>query len=476
LEEKKLKHKAKKEHVDLAIKESLKARETWARLGRNERLDIFSKAADLLADKWRYKLNAATILGQSKNMYQAEIDSACELIDFLRFNVQYVVDMDYVQPYSPEGILNKNYYRPLEGFVYAITPFNFTAIGGNLATAPAMLGNTVVWKPSYHAVYSNYLIMELLREAGLPEGVINFIPGEPQMITNTVLNHPDFAGVHYTGSTKVFKNIFKQIGNNIDIYKTYPRIVGETGGKDFIFAHKSANLNALAVAIIRGAFEFAGQKCSAASRAYVPKSVWGELKNILLEKMKDVKTGSPELPETLVNAVIHKESFDRCKSYIDLAKSSKDCEILIGGKCDDSIGYFVEPTIVLTTNPHHRLMVEEIFGPIITIYVYEDDKFEETLKLCDSSTQYGLTGAFFSNDRKAIVFADQYLENAAGNYYINDKPTGAVVGQQPFGGARASGTNDKAGSPLNLWRWVSCRTVKENYGPPTEVLYPYMLE
>lgn len=445
-------------------------------MSRDERLDIFSKAADLLAGPWRSRLNAATILGQSKNFYQAEIDSACELIDFWRFNVKYSVDMNELQPISPEGILNRSELRPLEGFVYAVSPFNFTAIGGNLSTAPAMLGNTVVWKPSDHAVFSNYLIMEILKEAGLPDGVINFIPGEPSMITDIILNHPEFAGIHYTGSTTIFKQIYKKVGNNIEKYKSYPRIVGETGGKGFIFAHNSSNIPALASAIIRGAFEFAGQKCSAASRAYIPESIWPELKDVLLEKMQEVKLGSPELPETLVNAVIHQNSFNKCKSYIEHAKQSKDCEILCGGGYDDSIGYFVDPTIVVTSNPYNKLMVEEIFGPIMTIYVYKDSEFEDTMKICDSSTPYSLTGAFFADDRSAILDAEKYLSNASGNYYINDKPTGAVVGQQPFGGGRASGTNDKAGSPLNLWRWVSSRTIKENYGPPQEVLYPYMRE
>lgn len=470
-------HKAKPEHVKMAIDASLEARKTWAVMPMDERLAIFMKAADLLAaPTWRARINAATVLGQGKNFFQAEIDSACELIDFLRFNVHYAAAMYDPQPVSSPGVWNRLTYRPLEGFVYAITPFNFTAIGGNLTTAPAMLGNVVVWKPSDYAVLSNYYTYLLLKEAGLPDGVVNFIPGDPVSITQLLLQDANFAGIHYTGSTEVFRNIYKQIGDNINKYRSYPRIVGETGGKGFVFAHKSADLAALSTALIRGAFEFAGQKCSAASRAYIPKSVWPELKQRMFDQLKEVKMGNPESVDVLVNAVIHRGAFERIKGYIEHAKKASDAEVIHGGKCDDSKGYFVEPTIILTSNPHYHSLVNEIFGPVLTIYVYDDDKYVETLQLCDSATQYSLTGSIFSQDREAILVADRYLENASGNYYINDKPTGAVVGQQPFGGARGSGTNDKAGSHLNLLRWVNARTIKETFVPPHDVLYPYMRE
>lgn len=468
-------HQASAEHVKMAVDSALKARETWAKMSMDDRLAIFMKAADLLSSlTWRSRINAATILGQSKNFIQAEIDSACELIDFLRFNVHYAAGIFDPQPISSPGVWNRLTYRPLEGFVYAITPFNFTAIGGNLTTAPAMLGNVVVWKPSDYAVLSNYYVLQLLKEAGLPDGVINFIPGNPVEITDLLLSDPHFAGIHYTGSTEVFRSIYKKVGTHIDSYRSYPRIVGETGGKGFVFAHKSADIEALATALIRGAYEFAGQKCSAASRAYIPSSIWGKLKDRLIEKMKEVKMGSPEDPSVLVNAVIHEGAFNRCKKHIDLAKEK--AEIVFGGKCDKSKGYFVEPTLILTKDPHYHSLVTEIFGPILTVYVYEDDQYIETLKLCDTATEYSLTGSIFAQDREAIITADHYLENASGNYYINDKPTGAVVGQQPFGGARGSGTNDKAGSHLNLLRWLNARTIKETFVPPHDVLYPYMRE
>lgn len=467
-------HKATENEVKLAIETSLKAKEEWASMPFDHRVSIFLKAAELLSTTWRYKMLAATILGQSKNYFQAEIDCTCELIDFWRFNCHYAMTLYDQQPHSSIGTWNRVTHRPLEGFIYAITPFNFTAIGGNLPTAPALMGNTVVWKPAAYAMLSNYYVMQILQEAGLPAGVINFVAGAPDMITDTVMSHPEFAGIHYTGSTQVFKMIYKKVAQHIDNYKYYPRIVGETGGKDFVFAHASANIPQLATAIVRGAFEYAGQKCSAASRAYIPASIWPKLKATLLDQMNQVKTASPEEVDTLVNAVIHQTAFNRCKSYIEFAKSSPECEIISGGTYDDSKGYFVQPTIVVTTNPRNKLMMEEIFGPIITIYVYEDAKWTETLKECASSNQYALTGCIWAQERTAIVEADKALEDAAGNFYINDKPTGAIVGQQPFGGARGSGTNDKAGSHLNLLRWTSARTIKETFVPPSHFSYPYM--
>lgn len=470
-------HKASAEHVKAAIEASAEARKEWAVMPLDDRLAIFMKAADLLASPlWRSRVNAATILGQSKNFFQAEIDSACELIDFWRFNIHYAASMYDPQPISSPGVWNRLTYRPLEGFVYSVTPFNFTAIGANLTTAPAMLGNVVLWKPSDSAILSNYYTLQLLQEAGLPAGVINWIPGNPVEITDTVLSDKRFAGIHYTGSTQVFKDIYAKIGANIHNYTSYPRIVGETGGKGFVFAHASAHVEALATALVRGAFEFAGQKCSAASRAYIPKSIWPKVLESIKQKMKEVKMGNPEDSSVLVNAVIHEASFNKCQSYIEHAKNagSGTAKIEFGGVCDKSKGFFVEPTLISTTDPHYKSLVEEIFGPILTVYVYEDAEFESTLKLCDEATPYSLTGSIFAQDRNAILTADHYLENAAGNYYINDKPTGAVVGQQPFGGARGSGTNDKAGSHLNLLRWVNARTIKETFVPPTDVLYPYM--
>jgi len=456
---------------------ALKARQTWGHFTMQERVAVFLKAAALLAGPWRQILNATTMLGQSKTMYQAEIDSACELIDFLRFNCRFALDIAQHQPNNVDpNQWNYVTYRPLEGIVYAVTPFNFTAIGGNLPTAPAIMGNVVLWKPSHTSVYSNYYFCKLLHEAGLPPGVINFVPGDSALMTKMMLGSPHFAGIHYTGSTDIFHQIWKQIGENIAIYRSYPRVVGETGGKDFIFAHNSANPHELVTAIIRGAFEYAGQKCSAASRGYLPRSTWPNIKALLLEKMSKVKMGNPEDPEVFVNAVIHISAFKRCMSYIDFAKKSNNCTIICGGEGNDSVGYFVQPTIIETSDPHSKLMQDEIFGPIMTLYVYDDDKYEETLRLCDQCSTYALTGAIWATDRAAITLADKILENAAGNFYINDKPTGAVVSQQPFGGGRASGTNDKAGSYLNLLRWVSCRSVKENFLPATELLYTYMKE
>lgn len=469
-------HLAKKEHIDQAIQSALNAKEKWANLPWEQRTAVFLKAADLIAGPYRSRINAATMIGQSKNIFQAEIDSACELIDFLRFNVEYMAQIYEEQPESSEGVWNRLEYRPLEGFVYAISPFNFTAIAGNLPASAALMGNVVVWKPSDSQVYSAQVIMEVFREAGVPDGVINMVMGDPEMITNTVLAHPDFTGVHFTGSTTVFKGIWSKIGNNINTYKTYPRIVGETGGKDFIVAHPTAKAKQVATAITRGAFEFQGQKCSAASRAYIPSSLWEEVKNFVIEDVKSFKMGSPEDMSNFITAVIHEGSFDKLAGYIDRAKEDDDAEIIVGGGYDKSKGYFIEPTVILTTNPGYSTMCEELFGPVITIYVYEDSKWEETLKLVDETGIYGLTGAVLSGDRYAAARATEVLKNAAGNFYINDKPTGAVVGQQPFGGARASGTNDKAGSKLNLLRWVSPRLIKETFVTPTDYRYPFLGE
>lgn len=468
-------HKASKEHVEKAIETALEAREKWANLEWEQRAAVFLKAAELIAGPYRYKINAATMLGQSKNIFQAEIDSACELIDFLRFNVEYMTRIYEEQPESSSDAWNRLEYRPLEGFVYAVTPFNFTAIAGNLPSAPAMMGNVAVWKPSDSQVYSAQVIMEVFKEAGLPDGVINMVMGDPKMITDVVLSHKDFSGLHFTGSTTVFKNLWKQIGDNIHNYRSYPRIVGETGGKDFILAHPSAKPKQVATAISRGAFEFQGQKCSAASRVYIPKSMWEEVKNYVVEDVKSFKMGSPEDMSNFITAVIHEGSFDKLASYIDNAKKDEDAEIIVGGNYDKSKGYFIEPTVILTSNPKYSTMCTELFGPIVTVYVYEDDKWSETLKLVDES-EYALTGAILSQDRYAAAEATKSLQNAAGNFYINDKPTGAVVGQQPFGGARGSGTNDKAGSILNLYRWVSPRTIKETFVTPVDYRYPFLGE
>ncbi len=467
-------HIADKPHVDSAISTALAARQAWSSVSWMERASIFLKAAELLAGPYRARMNAATMIAQSKNVYQAEIDAACEMIDFFRFNVQYMTDIFKDQPASAPGIWNRVEYRPLEGFVYAISPFNFTSIAANLPAAAALMGNVVVWKPSDHQAYSAQVIVDLFKEAGLPDGVINVVYGDPVMISNTVLASPDFSGLHFTGSTHVFKDLWKQIGNNIHGYKTYPRIVGETGGKDFIWAHHSANPLQVATAITRGAFEYQGQKCSAASRAYVPASIWNDVKKYLEIQTSELKMGSPEDPSNFINAVIHEASFDKIASYIDAAKKDDNAEVIIGGNYDKSIGYFIEPTVIVAKSPTYTTMCTELFGPVITIYVYEDADWENSLKLVDESTEYALTGAIFSTDRYIVEKASKALENAAGNFYINDKPTGAVVGQQPFGGARASGTNDKAGSAQNLLRWTSVRLIKETFVTPQDYKYPFL--
>ncbi|WP_438973683.1 L-glutamate gamma-semialdehyde dehydrogenase [Polaribacter sp.] len=467
-------HTADKSHVDEAIATALSAREAWSSVSWTERASIFLKAAELLAGPYRAKMNAATMIAQSKNVHQAEIDAACEMIDFFRFNVQYMIDIFKDQPQSAPGIWNRVEYRPLEGFVYAISPFNFTSIAANLPAAAALMGNVVVWKPSDHQAYSAQVIVDLFKEAGLPDGVINVVYGDPVLISDICLSSPDFSGLHFTGSTTVFKNLWKQIGNNIHTYKTYPRIVGETGGKDFIWAHNSANPLQVATAITRGSFEYQGQKCSAASRAYIPTSIWDAVLNHLKQQTSSLKMGSPENPDNFVNAVIHEGSFDKIAKYIDAAKNSDDAEIIIGGGHDKSKGYFIEPTVILAKNATYETMTTELFGPVMTIYLYEDKDWEASLKLVDESTEYALTGAIFSTDRYIVEKASKALENSAGNFYINDKPTGAVVGQQPFGGARASGTNDKAGSAQNLLRWTSVRLIKETFVTPQDYKYPFL--
>ncbi|MDN3492942.1 L-glutamate gamma-semialdehyde dehydrogenase [Winogradskyella bathintestinalis] len=467
-------HLAEQKHVEDAISTALEARKSWSQMPWEQRAGVFLKAAELIAGPYRAKINAATMIAQSKNIYQAEIDAACELIDFLRFNVQFMSDIYMEQPESTSDAWNRVEYRPLEGFTYAVTPFNFTAIAGNLPACMALMGNVVVWKPSDSQVYSAKVIMDIFKEAGVPDGVINVVFGDPEMITNTVLASPDFSGLHFTGSTHVFKELWKQIGNNIHNYKTYPRIVGETGGKDFIVAHKSADAKQVATAISRGAFEFQGQKCSAASRAYIPKSIWADVKKYVVEDIKSFKMGSPEDMSNFITAVIHEGSFDKLAKYIDEAKADSDAEIIAGGNYDKSKGYFIEPTVIVTTNPKYTTMCTELFGPVITIYVYEDDTYSETLKLVDETSEYALTGAILSTCRYAVEEATKALQNSAGNFYINDKPTGAVVGQQPFGGARASGTNDKAGSAQNLLRWVSPRLIKETFVTPTDYRYPFL--
>ena len=474
-------HLAKKKHVEKAIEEALEARKKWAKLEWEQRAAIFLKAADLISGPYRQKMNAATMIGQSKNVYQAEIDSACEICDFLRFNVEYMSQLYNEQPESSDGNWNRVEYRPLEGFVYAITPFNFTAIAGNLPSSAALMGNVAVWKPSDSQMLSAQVLMEVFKEAGVPDGVINMINGDPEMITDTVLASPDFAGIHFTGSTDVFKGIWEKIGKNIRKYKTYPRIVGETGGKDFILAHPTANAKQVATAISRGAFEYQGQKCSAASRVYLPKSLWPEIKDFVKEDVESFKMGSPEDMTNFINAVIHEGAFDKLASYIDKAKKDKNAEIVVGGNYDKSKGYFIEPTVILTTDPHYTTMETELFGPVVTIYVYDDKNFNESkwAEICetvDNTSIYALTGAILSGDRYAAAQATDLLQNAAGNFYINDKPTGAVVGQQPFGGARSSGTNDKAGSKMNLMRWISVRLIKETFVPATDYRYPFMGE
>lgn len=465
---------ADKTQVEQAIESALEARKRWSTLSFEDRATLFLKAADLIAGPYRAKINAATMLAQSKTIHQAEIDAACEFIDFLRFNVQFAEEIYQDQPYSGEGIWNRLSYRPLEGFIYAISPFNFTAIAGNLCAAPVLMGNTVVWKPSDHQVYSAQVIMEVFEEAGIPPGVINMVMGDPEMITSTVLSSPDFSGIHFTGSTFVFKSIWQQIGTNIHHYKTYPRIVGETGGKDFIIAHSSADIAEVATGIVRGAFEFQGQKCSAASRVYLPKSLANDILHLVGKNLKEISMGSPEDPKNFVTAVIHKDSYERLREAIEAAQASDEVEVLYGGQCDDTVGYFVAPTVLVTTNPHYDTMERELFGPVVTVYTYDDEAYEATLKLVDSTSIYALTGAVFAKDRYAVEQAFQALENSAGNFYINDKPTGAVVGQQPFGGARASGTNDKAGSKLNLLRWVSARLIKEPLLSPKDYKYPFL--
>jgi len=469
---------AEKRHVELAIETAMEARKKWAKMPWESRAAIFLKAADLLAGPYRAKLNAATMLAQSKNVMQAEIDAACELIDFFKFNVQFMTEIYQNQPISSPGIWNRMEYRPLEGFVYAITPFNFTSIAANLSAAPVMMGNVVIWKPARTQVYSAQILMELFKEAGVPDGVINMITGSAAMITEVVLDHKDFGGIHFTGSTGVFNSFWDNIGTNVrkGIYKSYPRIVGETGGKDFIWMHNSADAKQVATAISRGAFEYQGQKCSAASRAYIPKSKWNEVKQYVAADLKSMKMGAPNDTTNFINAVIDDRAFKKLQNFIEDAKRDSDAEVIIGGNCDDSKGYFIEPTVILAKKPDYKTMHIELFGPIVTVYVYEDAKWEETLQLVNDTSPYALTGAIFSGDRYIIDIATDALEDAAGNFYINDKPTGAVVGQQPFGGARGSGTNDKAGSVWNLLRWVSNRTIKETFVAPTDYKYPFLEE
>lgn len=467
-------HMVTEKEVKMAIDAAMEAKKSWEQIPWIERASIMMKAAELLSKKYRYILNAATMLGQGKNAYQAEIDSACEAIDFLRFNTFYASQIYAQQPISDNSAINRTEYRPLEGFVYAISPFNFTAIACNLSISPVLMGNVVVWKPATTAVLSNYYLMQLYKEAGLPDGVINFLPGSGATISDTVFASPDFAGVHFTGSTRTFNAFWKTIGENVGNYRTYPKIVGETGGKDFIFAHHSALVKELAVAIVRGAFEYQGQKCSAASRAYIPKSLWSKTFEYIQEMAQTMKMGCSRNFSNFITAVIDEKAFDSMAGYIDRANAASDAEIVLGGGYDKSKGYFVEPTIILTTNPQYESMVEEIFGPIITIYLYDDDKYEETLALCDATSPYALTGSIFAQDRYMMHKAFEMLRYSAGNFYLNDKPTGAVVGNQPFGGARASGTNDKAGSALNLYRWISPRTIKETLVPPACYKYPFL--
>ena len=462
------------DHIEKAIESCLNVKESWTNTPWEERAEIFLKAAELIAGPYRSKINAATMIGQSKNIFQAEIDAACEFVDFLKFNIIYMSEIYDEQPIAVGKVSNKLEYRPLEGFVYAITPFNFTAIGGNLCASPALMGNTVLWKPSDHQVYSAKVIMDIFEEAGLPKGVINMVTGDPEMITKVALENSNLSGVHFTGSTFVFKKLWESIGKNINLYKDYPRIVGETGGKDFIISHPSADTDIVSTAIIRGGFEFQGQKCSAASRIYLPKSKSDEIIKKLKEQIKDIKMGSPIDFENFMTAVIHKKSFEKIVNYIKNAQNDKNVEIICGGNYDNSKGYFISPTLILTSDPNYTTMKEEIFGPVVTIYIYEDEMWEETLDLIDKTSQYALTGAVISSNQESIDFALKKLRYSAGNFYINDKPSGAVVGQQPFGGSRASGTNDKAGSKLNLLRWVSPRLIKENFNPPKDYPYPHM--
>lgn len=469
-------HFGETQHVHDAINAALEAKEAWEGMSWANRSAIFLKAADLVAGPYRARINAATMIQQSKTIFQAEIDAACEFADFLRFNVQYATEIYQEQPYthSHSTLWNRVDYRPLEGFTFAITPFNFTAIAGNLPSCMAMMGNTVVWKPSLSQMYSAHIVMEIFEEAGVPPGVINMIATDPQETADIVFGHPDFSGLHYTGSTTVFQDIWKTIGSNISKYKTYPRIVGETGGKDFVMVHRSSKVQQVVTALVRGSFEFQGQKCSAASRAYIPSNMWPAVKQGLIDTMSELKMGSPRDFENFITAVIHEASFDKLAGYLDQAKADANAEIIAGGNYDKSKGYFVEPTVIVTTDPKYKTMEEELFGPVLTIYVYPEDQYEETLKLVDETSPYALTGALFSQDRYALEVGERALRNAAGNFYINDKPTGAVVGQQPFGGARASGTNDKAGSKQNLYRWVSPRLIKETLVTPEHYGYPFL--
>ena len=470
-------YKADKKIVNSAIKNSLETWKSWSSTSLSYRTTIFRKAAKLLAGKWRDKINAATMLNQSKNVYQAEIDAACELIDFFNFNSSFAENIYSTQNLiSPEGMRNHLEYRPLEGFIFAVAPFNFTSIAGNLPGAPALMGNVSIWKPASSAILACHYLLEMLREAGLPDGVINFLPGDGSTVGDPILNNSKLAGVHFTGSTSTFNHIWKTIGSNIDKYKTYPRIVGETGGKDFCLAHNSCNTDVLVTAMIRGAFEYQGQKCSAMSRAYIPKSIWPTVEQKLINEIKKIKVGSPKDTSNFMNAVIDKNAFDNILKYIDYAGNHNNAEIIYGGNFDDSEGYFIDPTIILTSDPKFKTMVEEIFGPVLTIFLYEDEDWEQTIKLVDNTSSYGLTGCIIASDQNIIKESTNKLRYAAGNFYINDKPTGAVVGQQPFGGSRASGTNDKAGSELNLLRWVSVRTIKENFDPPSEFEYPFLEE
>lgn len=469
-------YKGNTSHVEQAVKAALKAKPAWENMPWQDRAAIFLKAAELLSGPYRARMNAATMLAQSKNVYQAEIDCVAELCDFFRFNVQYMTQLYSEQPESPAGIWNRLEHRALEGFIFAITPFNFTSIAGNLPAAPAMMGNTVIWKPAETQIYSAQVIMEIFEAAGLPAGVINLVYADGPVAGKVIFEHPDFAGLHFTGSTGVFKLLWQTIGKNIGLYKTYPRIVGETGGKDFFVAHSSANAAEVATALVRGAFEFQGQKCSAASRAYVPKSLWKEVSKIMVQQLKSIKMGSPEDFTNFINAVIDERAFNKITNYIAEAKKSRKVTVLAGGEYSKRKGYFIEPTVLVTTDPKYATMEEEIFGPVLTVYVYDGRKYEETLELVDKTSPYALTGAVFAKDRQALVLASEKLRHSAGNFYLNDKPTGAVVGQQPFGGARASGTNDKAGSILNLLRWVSPRTIKENLNPPRDYRYPFLAE
>ena len=469
-------HRGDKTHVQQAIDAALAAKPAWEAMPWEQRAAIFLKAAELMAGPYRYKLLAATMLAQSKNAFQAEIDAACEMIDFLRFNVAFMSEIYAEQPQNSKGIWNRLEYRPLEGFVFALTPFNFTAIAGNLPSSAAMMGNVVVWKPADTQIYSANVLMQIFREAGVPDGVINLVYASGQDMGDVIFKHPSFAGIHFTGSTGVFQSIWKEIGNNIHLYKSYPRIVGETGGKDFIIAHESAQPEVLKTAIIRGGYEYQGQKCSAASRVYVPSKLWAQIKDDLIVQIKALKTGPVEDFTNFVNAVINEASFDKLKKYIDEAKADPTVQVLAGGNCDKTKGYFIEPTLILTSNPNSVTMCEELFGPVLTVYVYNESDWEQTLKLVDNTSPYALTGAVLAQDRYAITQATEALRNSAGNFYINDKPTGAVVGQQPFGGGRASGTNDKAGAKVNLLRWCSMRTIKETFTPPTNYMYPNFLE